>query len=139
MKNAIKKVEKWQKLFGRMEHIVSDTPTTIETITAVARTNFIQEELQEYLTANSDDDVVGVLDALIDLQYFLFGTVAIHGLQEIFPQAFDIVHECNMSKLFPGDKVVTNSQGKVLKPSTFKPPEEALKKLVEEMYGDTKP
>ena len=92
MKEAIKQVQQWQSHFGRMGHVVSNKPIIVDEKTARARVDFIAEELQEYLDANRQGDIVGVLDAILDILYFTFGMVVIHGLQEYVSNGFNIVH-----------------------------------------------
>lgn len=43
-------------------------------------------------------DRVGVLDALVDIEYVLMGKVIQTGLADVFSKAFDEVHSNNMSK-----------------------------------------
>jgi len=129
MKHQIEQVEEWQGYFGRMGHIISDDPITIDEKTAQARVDFITEELEEYLDANKAGDIVGVLDAIVDILYFTFGMIVIHGLQAVVSRGFDIVHGCNMTKLWPNNEVKTNSDGKVLKPDSFEKPERQLRYL----------
>ncbi|MEE9573466.1 MAG: hypothetical protein V3W20_10490, partial [Candidatus Neomarinimicrobiota bacterium] len=53
-----------------------------------------------------------------------------HGLQEVLPRGFNIVHHCNMPKLWPGGQVKISKNGKILKPAYFKRPEKKLKHLL---------
>lgn len=133
--NLISSVREWQFYFGRkignVDHTVSSKPIIVSRETAQVRVDFIHEELQEYLDANLKGNIVGVLDAILDILYFVIGMVVIHGLQDVAGQGFDIVHKCNMSKLWPGNIVKTREDGKVLKPNTFKKPEPELEKLFE--------
>ena len=135
MLNNIKKVLEWQSYFGRkngnVDHTVSDHPIIVSDETAQARVDFIYEELEEYLVANRKGDIVGVLDAILDIMYFTIGMVVIHGFQDVADRGFDIVHRCNMSKLWPCNEVRIREDGKVLKPPTFKRPEPELRKLFE--------
>ena len=135
MLNNIKKVLEWQSYFGRkngnVDHTVSDHPIIVSDETAQARVNFIYEELQEYFDANHHGDIVGVLDAILDIMYFALGMIVVHGLQGVANKGFEIVHGCNMSKLWPGNEVKIREDGKVLKPPTFKRPEPELRKLFE--------
>lgn len=137
MINEINKVKEWQRLFGRMGHEVSETPILKSTNLANYRAGFIAEETMEYLDANNSGDLVGVLDALCDLQYFLFGMVVIHGLQNVFEEAFDIVHQSNMSKLDNGQPKFRESDGKVLKGPDYWKPEAKLEELLKK-YQENK-
>ena len=62
------------------------------------RVNLIQEELNELKEAIEGRDVVGIADALADLQYVLSGAVLEFGLAQQFKELFDEVHRSNMSK-----------------------------------------
>jgi predicted HAD superfamily Cof-like phosphohydrolase len=62
------------------------------------RVALLQEELDELKTAIIDNDIVGVADALSDLQYVLSGAVLEFGLAGKFKQLFDEVQRSNMSK-----------------------------------------
>lgn len=62
------------------------------------RVALLQEELDELKTAIIDNDIVGVADALSDLQYVLSGAVLEFGLASKFKQLFDEVQRSNMSK-----------------------------------------
>ena len=88
------------------------------------------QECLEYLRAIRERDLVEVLDSLVDLQYFLFGMVVIHGLQDHFEQAFDIVHSSNMSKLDNDGNPILRPDGKVIKGENFFYPTEDLRKLL---------
>lgn len=62
------------------------------------RVSLLQEELDELKTAISENDIVGIADALSDLQYVLSGAVLEFGLGNKFKQLFDEVQRSNMSK-----------------------------------------
>lgn len=81
------------------------------------RFKLMQEENREYFEAVQYTDIVEVLDALVDMQYVLNGTILSHGLQHVFDEAYNRVHENNMTKR-PFKK---NTLGKVIKPKGFKP------------------
>lgn len=77
------------------------------------------EELIEFYDAQTD---VERLDALIDLQYFLDGTLLAYGLAHAKEQAFIEVHKSNMSKLWPDGTARFREDGKVQKGPDFFPP-----------------
>lgn len=62
------------------------------------RIALLQEELDELKDAIEDGDIVGVADALSDLQYVLSGAVLEFGLGGKFKKLFDEVQRSNMSK-----------------------------------------
>ena len=60
------------------------------------RVTYMQEELNEFKEAESIEDQV---DALVDLQYFLYGTLIEMGVDyDKFDACFNIVHNANMQK-----------------------------------------
>ncbi|HMQ48515.1 MAG TPA: nucleoside triphosphate pyrophosphohydrolase family protein [Saprospiraceae bacterium] len=62
------------------------------------RVALLAEELKELEEAINEGDIVGVADALCDLQYVLSGAVLEFGLGEKFRVLFDEVQRSNMSK-----------------------------------------
>ena len=62
------------------------------------RVDLIAEELKELEEAINAKDLVGVADALCDIQYVLSGAVLEFGLGERFKELFDEVQRSNMSK-----------------------------------------
>tara|TARA_R100000231_G_C5205604_1_gene128863 strand:+ start:128 stop:508 length:381 start_codon:yes stop_codon:yes gene_type:complete len=108
---------------------VNRKPTLISIEESNLKFKLIQEELNEYKKACSDEDLVEVCDAIIDLTYVIYGMVVQHGLTEVFDKMFEEVHKSNMSKLENG-KVLTRSDGKILKGSEYFKPN--LKKYLNE-------
>lgn len=106
--------------------IATDQPVSLEpTNQPLKETNLryelMAEENKEYFTAAMQNNLVEVLDALVDQYYILLGTINSHGLQSVFEEAFNRVHENNLSKIGPDGKVLRNPSGKILKPANFKP------------------
>lgn len=62
------------------------------------RVELLAEELKELEEAIREKDIVGVADALCDLQYVLSGAVLEFGLGEKFKALFEEVQRSNMSK-----------------------------------------
>lgn len=61
--------------------------------------NFVREELEELRDACESNDIVGVLDALCDIQYVAGGNgVMVFGMKNVFVDAYAEVHRSNMSK-----------------------------------------
>ena len=105
-----------------MNQPVADKPTAMGYERQAQRYNYLNEELIEFLEANT---VVDQADAMIDLIYLALGTLVEIGVQP--EELFAIVHGANMSKLWPDGKVHTNPEtGKVMKPPTFVRPEPLL-------------
>jgi predicted HAD superfamily Cof-like phosphohydrolase len=62
------------------------------------RVALLAEELKELEVAILEKDIVGVADALCDLQYVLSGAILEFGLGEKFSPLFEEVQRSNMSK-----------------------------------------
>ena len=116
MKTKIEKVREFQKI-GLQK--VNDKPTVNEFKDCSLRFELAREENMEYISACYDGNKVEILDALVDQMYVLLGTINFHGMQDIFEEAFNRVHENNLTK-FPNGKVLRNPDGKILKPEGFK-------------------
>lgn len=106
--------------------IATDQPVSLEpTNQPIKETNLryelMAEENKEYFTAAMKNNLVEVLDAVVDQYYILLGTINSHGLQGVFEEAFNRVHQNNLTKIGPDGKVLRNPDGKVLKPANFKP------------------
>lgn len=62
-------------------------------------TKAIKEEAQEFFEAHEKQDVIGAVDAVVDLLYFGIGFLKRMGLtREQVNQAMAAVHSCNMEK-----------------------------------------
>ena len=85
------------------------------------RHSWMAEELEEFRQAKSIHDQA---DAMVDLIYFALGTLVEMGVRP--GPLFDIVHNANMKKLWPDGKVHYGPDGKVIKHSSWKPPEPQL-------------
>jgi predicted HAD superfamily Cof-like phosphohydrolase len=87
------------------------------------RMDFLEEELSEYALAASQGNMIGQLDALVDLVYVALGTAYMHGFD--FEEAWRRVHEANMKKV----RAVTLKDSKrksvydVVKPEGWTPPD----------------
>ena len=105
----------------RFGHEVSDVPVILPRDSQLARLAYMQEELDEYRDAGT---LLDQTDALIDLIYFAVGTLAAMGVEP--DPLFGIVHEANMTKLWPDGKPRYNGIGKVIKPPDWRPPDAAM-------------
>lgn len=111
----------------RFGHLVNDEPTAMTPEQRRERYWFMHEENNEFLNAET---VVEQADAMIDLIYFALGTLVNMGVQPDEP--FRIVHEANMSKLWPDGKPRwREGDGKVLKPPTWVDPAPLLQAEIE--------
>jgi predicted HAD superfamily Cof-like phosphohydrolase len=77
---------------------VLSAPTIPDSKRCELRVSLLQEELNELKDAIADNDIVGIADALSDIQYVLSGAVLEFGLGEKFKSLFDEVQRSNMSK-----------------------------------------
>lgn len=118
IQEILEKVAVFQKA---TDQPVADSPSIGEDKDVVLRYRLMNEENSEYLTAYSENDKVEILDAVVDMLYILAGTINTHGLQGVIEEAFNRVHENNMTKVGAGGKVLRNPDGKILKPENFVP------------------
>ncbi|MGR6760264.1 hypothetical protein ACU1JV_00275 [Paenibacillus sp. T2-29] len=149
------KVREFQKAFNCP---APDVPTILSDKLAINRASFILEEVIELLYATAgnkerfdkffaelvlnaektydkqltkpfpEDNLIGQIDALIDIKYFAEG-----GLVEasVVPdRIFDLVHQANMSKIFPDGEPHYNEVGKVIKPEGWEAPEPKIEEEV---------
>ena len=84
------------------------------------RINLLEEEWNEYLDAENEDDLVEVADALADMVYIICGTALTYGIP--LARVFAEVQRSNMAKLGPDGPVYRESDGKVMKPPGWTPP-----------------
>ncbi len=117
MKEFLNKVREFQVASGQP---TSDVPKLSSKLLSLLRFDLMKEENEEFLEACEDNDIVEVLDAVVDQAYILYGTINQFGLQDLFEEAFELVHKNNLSKLVDG-KVIRNEFGKILKPENFVP------------------
>jgi len=117
MQKQIKMVEFFHTKFKQTQN---ERPTLLSKKESLLRYNLGKEELDEYIVAAGEEDLVEVLDALADQLYIIFGTICKHGLQNHIERAFDLVHQNNMSKLGPDGEAVIREDGKIIKPEGFK-------------------
>lgn len=79
----------------------------------------MEEVVNETIRALSEDDLVGLADGICDSIYVLVGTALEYGLP--LEQLWTCVQAANMAKFGPGSW--TRSDGKVMKPPQWQPPE----------------
>ena len=116
-----KAIEMVSKFMIACDQEVKNKASNVEDKTASLRYNLMSEENKEYFVACLQDNKVEILDALIDMAYILFGTVASHGMTEEFIKGFKLVHQNNMTKVCEDGKVMKSPEGKVLKPIGYTP------------------
>lgn len=92
----------------------------------------LTEEVGEFLTAHSDRDIIGAIDAIIDLMYFAQGVLYKIGISpEMYEKIFTAVHEANMSKQLGvkagrGDGIAADA----IKPEGWAPPEARIRSIL---------
>lgn len=95
--------------------------------------NQIDEEITELEEAWEDEDLVGQVDALLDLVYFVFGGLYKMGLSaEQIEYCFNLIHEANMTKAV-GKVAKRAVEGTVdaVKPANFVDPKQAIKEYLD--------
>lgn len=123
MKEFLNKVREFQVASGQP---TNDKPTNCNYRETELRHDLMLEENGEYFDATEASNLTETLDACVDMAYILFGIINMHGLQDLFEEAFSLVHTNNMTKVVDG-KVIRNASGKILKPEGYVPVD--LKKL----------
>lgn len=117
MEQQIKMVSEFHQTFKQSQ---SDTPVLLSSEESVLRHVLGKEELDEYIIAVGEENMIEILDSLADQLYILFGTICKHGLQNHIIPAFNLVHQNNMSKLGPDGNPILREDGKIIKPQGFK-------------------
>lgn len=129
MQKQLKQVEEFNKSF---DVVINEEPTFLDKPTFDLGVRLLKEELQEYVDAHDEGDMVEVGDGLVDILFITVGLVIKHGLQDVIVELFDEVFLSNQSKLENG-KVIRREDNKILKgKSYFKP---AIRKILEKKYG----
>lgn len=80
------------------KHPIQPSPVIPDENRCKLRVALIAEELKEFEVAILEKDIVGVADALCDIQYVLSGAVLEFGLGHQFKALFEEVQRSNMSK-----------------------------------------
>lgn len=92
---TLNQVAEFHKTF---RHPILTTPAIPDEGRCRLRVALIAEELKELEVAILEKDIVGVADALCDIQYVLSGAILEFGLGEKFKTLFEEVQRSNMSK-----------------------------------------
>ena len=128
MNKEFEEVREFHQAFG---HPVSNVPVSLTKDRAKKRYAWILEEINEFLDAVKNQDVVEQADAMIDTIYFALGTLVEMGVQPDI--LFKIVQHANMSKLWPDGKPHYNEMGKVIKPVGWENPHKKLELSIQAM------
>lgn len=115
-------VHEFQTRFGQgYGGPVREMPASVASL----RKKLLLEELTELVTAIDAGDPVEILDALVDMQYVLTGTVLQQGMQDVFDAAFMRVHEANMQKMLVENRYKSkrDSTHDIIKPEGWTKPD----------------
>lgn len=112
------KVTEFHSLIG---HPVALQPNIPSCEVVDLRIRLIWEEFRELIEAFAVHDKFSVADALGDLMYVIYGTACACGIP--LDNVFDEIHRSNLTKVGPDGKVQMRDDGKIIKPSTYQPPE----------------
>lgn len=122
--DLFKDVQEFHKKFG-LNHAGNTSPNLLDNSTEDFRTDFMQEELDEYVLACQDGNMEKAADALCDLVYVALGTAHLMGLP--FNELWAEVQKANMAKeraTGSDDKRSTRMHAlDVVKPAGWTPPD----------------
>lgn len=102
------------------DHPVEFVPTFINEDRAKLRVELIDEEFAELKAAIQMKDIVGIADALGDLEYVINGAALEYGIN--LPEVVKEIHRSNMTKLGPDGKPIYREDGKILKGDNYEEP-----------------
>ena len=88
--------------------------------------SLIEEEFRELKEAIEEKDLVKIADSIADLLYVAAWNGVAWGLP--MPEIMNHVQRANLDKFRNG--LLKNEQGKVIKPEGWKPPDEAIKHVL---------
>lgn len=89
------------------------------------------EEIEEFRKAFHEQDIVGMVDANLDLIYFAIGTLKKMGLnRHHVRQCMQAVHRANMTKVRAKLAKRGDHENDAAKPEGFVPPEEAISEIL---------
>jgi len=91
------------------KHPVLAAPSIPDEKRCKLRVDLLEEELKEFQESISAKDMVGIADALCDLQYVLSGAILEFGLAEKFKALFEEVQRSNMSKACTTEEEAVNT------------------------------
>lgn len=123
-----KAVKEFHRAFN---HPIGEYPQALERDRGEKRYRWIKEELDEFLDALNQGDIVEQADAMIDTIYFALGTLVEMGIKP--DPLFYIVQDANMSKIWPDGTPHYNADGKAIKPPDWIDPHSRLEKEIEIM------
>ncbi|RSM63060.1 nucleotide pyrophosphohydrolase [Amycolatopsis sp. WAC 01376] len=90
---------------------------------AKLRVDLLVEEVGEFADATKREDLFALADALGDIVYVAYGAALTYGID--LDAVLAEIHRSNMSKLDEHGQPIFRSDGKVLKSSSYSPPDMA--------------
>ncbi|MFE5504345.1 MazG nucleotide pyrophosphohydrolase domain-containing protein [Amycolatopsis japonica] len=90
---------------------------------AKLRVDLLVEEVGEFADATKRQDLIALADALGDIVYVAYGAALTYGID--LDAVLAEIHRSNMSKLDGHGKPIFRPDGKVLKSSSYSPPDVA--------------
>lgn len=116
-------------------HPVGLEPNALDADLVEKRVKWMREEIDEFVEAAENGDIVEMYDAMIDLDYFCKGTLVAMGTAP--EPGWQAVHRANMAKLHDVDGTPTavyDEYGKVIKPEGWVAPDhtETIEKMKDE-------
>ena len=115
----------------RFSLVYEGPPRTLPEDLFQFRSDFMVEELDEYVQAYAEGDLTRMYDALIDLVYVAIGTAYLHGFP--FNAGWAAVHACNMQKQ-RAERPADSKRGTaydVVKPEGWVGPDETLRDIID--------
>jgi predicted HAD superfamily Cof-like phosphohydrolase len=104
-----------------------DLPRPLNPTRAHARAAWMRSEVDELLGAT---EIVGQIDALMDLLSHVMGALVEMGVQPGIPMTW--VYKSNLAKRWPDGQVRLDRDGKMLKPPHWQGPEEEIARWLRE-------
>lgn len=125
--SSFEKVGEFHRRFGLPVCGPGTEPSIVPPDVFEFRFRFLEEELAELKEAYDSGDLVGVADALADLEYVLHGTAHFFGIPQ--DRVLSEVHSANMRKVRSGGdgdpRSIRKSALDVVKPEGWTPPDVA--------------
>jgi len=118
-KNSYERVREFHRVFNHPVGLAPSFPSPKKPMDTL-RIALIEEELQELKDALANDDIVGVADALGDLEYVVNGAALVWGIN--LPEVVKEIHRSNMTKLGADGQPIYREDGKILKGEFYEKP-----------------
>lgn len=126
-------VRDWNKRTGHMPSIDAEASAQwfFEKKYRDRAMDLLTEEVEEMKFAIDTMNQVEMLDAAADIIFVLAGIIEKAGLGEYMDEVMVEVLESNNSKIPPNGRLVRDENGKIGKPSTYRPPNipEAMRRV----------